>query len=129
MFLSAEKIGEIDLTSSLPSMIEATIGIDSGRLMYHPTFAGFHVGERHCPVFGCPWQLARPRRGRCGQPKRSVVPRSAGTTGRGPAVAPTLNQHVENIDLVVDGTREAHPFVGDPDHHLVQAPAIATRGL
>jgi hypothetical protein len=28
VFLSAEKIGEIDLTSSLPSMIEATIGID-----------------------------------------------------------------------------------------------------
>jgi hypothetical protein len=28
VFLSAEKIGEIDLASSLPSMIEATIGID-----------------------------------------------------------------------------------------------------
>lgn len=70
-----------------------------------------------------------PATGHCGQPTRWVVLRNAGTTGRGPAVAPTLNQHVEDLDLVVDGTPEAHPFVGDPDHHLVQVPAIATRGL
>ena len=30
------------------------------------------------------------------------------------------NQHVEDLALVVDGTPEIHPLVGDLDHHLVQ---------
>src|SRR5580704_12917120 len=46
-------------------------------------------------------------------------------TQRGPTVASTLNQHVENLALVVDGTPEIHPLAADAHHHLVQMPAIA----
>ena len=44
---------------------------------------------------------------------------------RRPGVAPALNQHVEDLALVVDGTPEVHPLAGDPHHHLVKMPAVA----
>jgi len=40
-------------------------------------------------------------------------------------VAPALNQHVEDLTLVVDGTPEAHPLAGDPDHDLAQIPSVS----
>ena len=45
-----------------------------------------------------------------------------------PLVAPALNQHVENLTLVIDGAPQVHPFAGNPDHHLVEVPSIARRG-
>ena len=42
-----------------------------------------------------------------------------------PGVAPALNQHVEDLALVVDGTPEVHSLAGNPDHHLVQVPSVA----
>ena len=39
--------------------------------------------------------------------------------------ASTLNQHVEDLALVVDGTPQIHPLAGDSHHHLVEVPAIA----
>src|SRR5215467_6708836 len=44
---------------------------------------------------------------------------------RRPSVAPTLNQHVEDLAFVVDGTPQIHPLTGDPHHYLVEVPAIA----
>src|SRR5215831_3431589 len=44
---------------------------------------------------------------------------------RRPRVASTLDQHVENLALVIDGTPQIHPLAGDEYHHLVQMPAIA----
>src|SRR5215211_5408894 len=41
------------------------------------------------------------------------------------AVASTLEQHVEDLAFVVDRAPEIHPLAGDPDHHLVEMPAIA----
>jgi hypothetical protein len=41
------------------------------------------------------------------------------------SVAPTLNQHVEDLALVIDGTLQIHSRAGDPHHHLVEVPAIA----
>jgi hypothetical protein len=40
-----------------------------------------------------------------------------------------LNQHVEDLALVVDGTPEIHPLVGDLDHHPVHVrmPSVAWR--
>jgi hypothetical protein len=40
-------------------------------------------------------------------------------------VSPTLNEHVENLALVVDGAPQVHPFPGDPDDHLVEVPSRA----
>jgi hypothetical protein len=34
-----------------------------------------------------------------------------------------LNQHVEDLGLVVDSAPEVHPLAGDPNHHLVQMPS------
>ena len=45
-----------------------------------------------------------------------------------PAVAPTPNQHVEDLALVVDSTPEIDSPTGDPHHHLVKMPAVAGRG-
>jgi hypothetical protein len=45
--------------------------------------------------------------------------------GPGDLIAPSLNQHVEDLALVVDGTPQIHPLAGDPHHHLVEVPAIA----
>ena len=39
-----------------------------------------------------------------------------------------LDQHVEDLAFVVDGTPEVHPLAGDPDNHLVQVPSIARPG-
>ena len=44
---------------------------------------------------------------------------------RRPSVASTLNQQVEDLALMVDGTPQIHPLTGDPHHHLVEVPAIA----
>jgi hypothetical protein len=44
---------------------------------------------------------------------------------RRPSVASALNQHVEDLALVVDGAPEIHPLAGDPNHHLVEVSAIA----
>src|SRR5262249_38839069 len=44
---------------------------------------------------------------------------------RRPAVAPTLNQHVENLALGIDRAPEIHPLTGDGYHHLVQMPSLA----
>src|SRR5215472_5810298 len=44
---------------------------------------------------------------------------------RRPAVEPTLNQHVENLALVIDRAPEIHPLTGDAYHHLVQMPSVA----
>jgi hypothetical protein len=41
-----------------------------------------------------------------------------------PSIAPTLNQYVEDLALVIDGTAQIHPLAGDPNHHLVEVPAI-----
>jgi hypothetical protein len=40
-------------------------------------------------------------------------------------VASALDQHIENLALVIDGTPEIHPLAADAHHHLVQMPAIA----
>jgi hypothetical protein len=42
-----------------------------------------------------------------------------------PVVAAALNQHVENLALMIDGAPQVHAFAGDPDHHLVEVPSIA----
>ena len=42
-----------------------------------------------------------------------------------PLVAPALNQHVENLALVINGAPQVHPFASNPDHHLVEVPSIA----
>jgi hypothetical protein len=34
-------------------------------------------------------------------------------------ISPTLNKHVENLALVVDGAPQVHPLPGDPDDHFV----------
>src|SRR5215831_15006181 len=44
---------------------------------------------------------------------------------RRPTVAPTLNQHVEDLAFMVDGSPQKHPLAGDPHHHLIEVPAIA----
>jgi hypothetical protein len=40
-------------------------------------------------------------------------------------IAPTLNEHVEDLALVVDGAPQIHPFPGDPDDHFVEVPLRA----
>src|SRR5580704_9994571 len=44
---------------------------------------------------------------------------------RRPAVAATLDQHVEGLAFVVNGTLEIHPLAGDPNNNFVQVPSIA----
>ena len=44
---------------------------------------------------------------------------------RGSAVAPALNQHVEDMTLMIDGTPEIYPLAGDPDHYFVQMPSVS----
>jgi hypothetical protein len=43
-------------------------------------------------------------------------------------IAPTLNEHVEDLALVVDGAPQVHPFPGDPDDHLIEVPSRARAG-
>jgi hypothetical protein len=38
---------------------------------------------------------------------------------------PGLNEHVEDLTLVIDSAPEVHPVTGDSDHHLIQMPSIA----
>jgi hypothetical protein len=40
-------------------------------------------------------------------------------------ISPTLNEHLEDLALVVDGAPQVHPFPGDPDDHLVEVPSRA----
>ena len=42
-----------------------------------------------------------------------------------PTIAAALDQHVEDLALVIDGTPQIHSFAGDAHHHLVKMPAIA----
>ena len=42
--------------------------------------------------------------------------------------ASTLNQHVEDLALVVDGAPQIHPLASDPNHHFVEMPPIARPG-
>ena len=35
---------------------------------------------------------------------------------RRPAIAPALDQHVQDLALVIDGAPEVHPLAGDPHH-------------
>jgi hypothetical protein len=42
-----------------------------------------------------------------------------------PAVAASLDQHVEHLALMIDSTPKVHPLPADPLHHLVQVPTIA----
>src|ERR1700720_3600646 len=48
-----------------------------------------------------------------------------GLAQRRPTVASALNQHVEDLALVVEGTSQIHPLASDPHHHLAEVPAIA----
>ena len=41
------------------------------------------------------------------------------------AVAAALDQHVEDLALVVNGPPEVHPLASNPDYHLVEVPASA----
>jgi hypothetical protein len=45
-------------------------------------------------------------------------PTSCAAAAAATAVAP-LEQHVEDLALVIDGAPEVHPLAGDLDHHLV----------
>jgi hypothetical protein len=40
-------------------------------------------------------------------------------------VTPALNQHVQDLALVINRTLEVHSFAGNPDNHLVEIPAVA----
>ena len=40
------------------------------------------------------------------------------------AVSTTLDQDLEDLALVVDGTPQIHMLAGDPDDHFVEMPAI-----
>src|SRR5947207_1572708 len=40
-------------------------------------------------------------------------------------VATALNQHVENLALVIDGAPQIHPLAGDANDHLVELPPVA----
>src|SRR5260370_11397558 len=42
-----------------------------------------------------------------------------------PLVAPALNQHVENLALVIDGAPQVHPLARDANDHLVEVPPVA----
>ena len=43
-------------------------------------------------------------------------------------ISPTLNEHVEDLALVVDGAPQVHLFPVDPDDHLVEVPSRARAG-
>jgi hypothetical protein len=40
-------------------------------------------------------------------------------------VAAALNQHVENLALVIDGAPQVHPLARDANDHLVEVPPVA----
>jgi hypothetical protein len=47
---------------------------------------------------------------------------------RRPAVAAALDQHVEHLAFVINGTPEVHALAGDSHHHFVQTPSVARLG-
>jgi multiple sugar transport system substrate-binding protein len=67
-------------------------------------------------------QLVGHQQFRC---KALLLEKLAHQPQRRPAVAAALNQHVEHLALVIDGSPEIHPLAGDPHHHLVQMPSVA----
>jgi hypothetical protein len=44
---------------------------------------------------------------------------------RRPSVTAALDQHVEDLAFMVDGSPQIHPLAGGANHHLVEVPAIA----
>src|SRR5262249_8657893 len=44
---------------------------------------------------------------------------------RRPLIALALNQHIEDLTLMIDGAPQVHPLASDSDHHLVQMPSLA----
>jgi len=42
-------------------------------------------------------------------------------------VAAALNQHVENLALVIDGAPQVHPLARDANDHLVEVPYVDLR--
>ena len=48
---------------------------------------------------------------------------------RGSAVAPALNQHVEDLTFVIDSTPKVHPLAGDPHHQASGAVESHRRAL
>jgi hypothetical protein len=59
------------------------------------------------------------------RPEALLLEQLAHQPQRRAAVAAALNQHVENLALVVDGTPQIHPLAGDAHYHLIEVPAIA----
>jgi hypothetical protein len=43
---------------------------------------------------------------------------------RRPSVASALDEHIEDLALVIDGAPQIQPLAGDAHYHLVQMPAI-----
>jgi hypothetical protein len=41
---------------------------------------------------------------------------------------PALNQYVEDLAFVIDGTPQIHPLAGDANDHLIQVPPPARAG-
>ena len=46
-----------------------------------------------------------------------------------PRVAPTLNEHVEDLAFVVDGAPQVHSFPGDPNNQASGAGQLHPRAL
>jgi hypothetical protein len=42
----------------------------------------------------------------------------------GALIAPGLNQHVEDLALVIDSAPQVHLLAGDADDHLIQVPYV-----
>ena len=42
-------------------------------------------------------------------------------------VAAALNQHIENLALVINGAPQVHPLTGNANHHLVEMPYVDAR--
>src|ERR1700686_1421816 len=40
-------------------------------------------------------------------------------------VAAALNQHIENLALMINGAPQVHPLAADANHHLVEMPSVA----
>jgi hypothetical protein len=45
-----------------------------------------------------------------------------------PSVSSALNQHVQNLALVIHGTPQIHPLARDAHHHLLQCQRLLGRG-
>src|SRR6266851_8978927 len=62
-----------------------------------------------------------PQRWRCANAPRLPIGRSEALTGE----KNKMTLEVEDLAFVVGRAPEIHPLASDPDHHLVQVPAIA----